>query len=122
MNRDAEGPDLENTAMIERITWRKITAPKEKEGKLSWYALPLLEMQEVVKAFNYGASPKAYQKPFTYRLGTGLPQEDMYDAVMRHLERIQAGEETATDSGCMHWAHIAADAIIAIAGILIRRK
>lgn len=97
----------------------RTSAPKEKEGKLSWYALPLKETQEVVKAFNHGIIK--YKKPFTYRYGTGLPEADMFDATMRHLEQIQAGEVYAGDSGCMHWAHIAADAIMAIAGILIRR-
>jgi hypothetical protein len=95
--------------------------PKIRADKLSWWALPLKELQEVVKAFNHGASPEKYKKPFTYRYGEGFPEQDMYDAVMRHMERIQAGEEIADDSQCMHWAHIAADAIMAIAGILIRR-
>ena len=80
------------------------------------------ELQEVVKAFNHGASPKKYKGPFTYRQNQGFPQKDMYDAVMRHMERIQAGELIADDSQCMHWAHIAADALMAIAGILKRKE
>ena len=95
-------------------------APKEREGKLVWKNLPLKELQEVCKAFNYGV--EKYKAPFTYRNGDGLPKGSMFDAVMRHLERIQDGELLASDSECMHWAHIAADALMEISRIMIQKE
>jgi hypothetical protein len=95
---------------------------KERKGKLMWRNLPLKELQEVCKVFNYGASEEKYKAPFTYRIGKGLSDYDMFDANMRHLERIQAGELRAKDSKCLHWAHIAADALMEISKILIEQE
>jgi len=95
-------------------------APKEKEGKDRWHIFPFRECREVLKAFEFGV--QKYGKPFTYRQGDGLPQEDMFDATMRHLEQIQAGEHSAADSNCLHWAHIAADALMAITRELKERE
>jgi hypothetical protein len=95
-------------------------APKEREGKLVWRNLPLKELEEVCKVFNHGTIK--YKAPFTYRIGGGLPDGDMFDANMRHLERIQAGELRAMDSGCLHWAHIAADSLMEISRILIEEE
>ena len=95
-------------------------APKERKGKLVWRNLPLKELQEVCKVFNHGTIK--YKAPFTYRIGGGLPEGDMFDATMRHLERIQAGELRAADSGCLHWAHIAADSLMEVSRILIEEE
>jgi len=88
-------------------------APKEKEGKLDWSCLPLTELQEVVRVFMFGK--KKYGGAFTYRQSNGVPKEDLIAAMMRHLERIQAGEEVADDSQCLHIAHIAANCLMYIA-------
>jgi hypothetical protein len=88
-------------------------APKEKEGKLDWSCLPLTELQEVVKVFEFGKGK--YGKAFTYRQSNGVPKEDLFAAIMRHLESIQSGEEVAEDSKCLHIAHIIANGLMYIA-------
>jgi hypothetical protein len=90
----------------------KKEAPKEKEGKLDWSCLPLTELQEVVKVFEFGK--KKYGKAFTYRQSNGVPKEDLFAAIMRHLERIQSGEEIAKDSKCLHVAHVIANCLMYI--------
>ena len=95
-------------------------APKLKTGKLDWSVFPLQEAEEVVKVFVHGLDK--YKAPFTYRNGTGIPEKDMLSATMRHIKEIQMGELIASDSGCLHWAHIAADALMAIAKINIEKR
>ena len=88
------------------------TAPKDKTNKPSWHIFPFEELEEVRKVFEYGV--QKYGAPFTYRQGSGVPQPDLWDATLRHLLQIQKGEDCATDSLLLHWAHIAANALMAI--------
>ena len=90
------------------------TAPKNKTNKPSWSIFPFDEAEEVRKVFEWGALPKNYKAPFTYRKGSGVPEKDLWDATFRHLLAIQRGEDHASDSLLLHWAHIAANALMAI--------
>lgn len=90
-------------------------APKNKTNKPSWHIFPFDEAEEVRKVFEWGALPKNYKAPFTYRKGSGVPENDLWDATFRHLLAIQRGEDCASDSLLLHWAHVAANALMAIA-------
>lgn len=85
--------------------------PNEKEGKLAWNVFPFPEAEEVCSAFVYGA--EKYGGPFTYRRGIPIPE--IFAKVIRHLVEIQRGVIYDPESGCLHWAHVAANALMAIA-------
>ncbi len=91
---------------------RKQLAPKDKTSKPDWSIFPFSEAEEVLKAFAFGVTK--YGAPFTYRQGSGVPETDLLSATFRHLISIQNGEQTALDSQCYHWAHIACNALMAI--------
>ena len=105
-----------------RCVQNDVTAPKDKESKPSWSIFPFEEADEVRKVFEYGASPEAYKAPFTYRKGKGVPEKDLWDATFRHLLEIQNGTDIDVKSGCFHWGHIAANALMAIAAIFRRSR
>lgn len=84
--------------------------PKETNGKPNWAVFPFSEAEAVVKVFENGANK--YGAPFTYR--KGIPQDELWSAIMRHLIEIQNGNDTDTESGCLHLAHIAANALMAL--------
>jgi len=88
-------------------------APKEKLNKPDWSVFPFTEALEVLKVFEYGA--EKYHAPFTYRRGTGVPEHDLWSASLRHLIELQNGNQLDPESNCLHWAHIAANALMAIA-------
>lgn len=84
--------------------------PKDKSGKPDWAVFPFKEAESVAKVFEHGA--KKYGAPFTYR--KGIPPEELWAAAMRHLIAIQSGEQTDTESGLPHMAHVAANALMAL--------
>jgi hypothetical protein len=98
---------------------RKERAPKEKSNKADWSIFPFSEAEEVLKAFAFGV--QKYGAPFTYRQGTGVPEGDLFSATVRHLHEIQNGKITAKDSNCLHWAHIACNALMAISTLKKRQ-
>lgn len=89
-----------------------LKAPKDKIDKPEWSIFPFTEAEEVRKVFQYGV--KKYGKPFTYRFGTGVPEKDLLDAAFRHLIAIQSGEIYDKESELLHWAHVAANALMSI--------
>lgn len=109
LNEEEEGPRV-----------LVFNGPKEKEGKPDWSVFPFFEAEEVLKAFSFGA--QKYGAPFTYRQGQGVPESDLIAATFRHLIAIQQGEDIASDSSCLHWSHIAANALMSIYTVNQRRK
>lgn len=96
-------------------------APKDKTNKPSWWLFPYEEAEEVRKVFEHGATK--YHAPFTYRQGTGVPLNDLWDATKRHLLELHANGHYHydTESQCLTWAHIAANALMAIAAINLKQ-
>jgi hypothetical protein len=84
--------------------------PKETTGKPNWAVFPFAEAESVVKVFEHGANK--YGAPFTYR--KGIPPAELWSAIMRHLIEIQNGNDIDAESGCLHMAHIAANALMMI--------
>ena len=87
-------------------------APKEKENKPNWAIFPFTELEEVLKVFEFGV--KKYGSPFSFRRGQGVSKSDLFSASIRHLLEIHKGHSIAEDSNCYHWAHLAANAIMAL--------
>ena len=95
-------------------------APKETHLKEDWTVFPFEEADFVRKVFEYGA--KKYGAPFTYRRGKGVHENDLWAAVFRHMLKIRAGEDIDPESLCYHWGHIAANALMAISTLLIKKR
>lgn len=89
--------------------WRG-RGPKESEGKPDWTIFPFAEAEEVLKVFEYGTIK--YGAPFTYR--KGIPIDELLAAIFRHTIHIQNGNLLDDESGLSHFAHIAANALMAI--------
>ena len=87
-------------------------APKEKENKPDWSIFPFTELEEVLKVFEFGV--KKYGSSFSFRRGHGVSKPDLFSASIRHLLEIHKGNLIAEDSQCYHWAHLAANAIMAL--------
>jgi len=88
--------------------------PKDSQGKLEWAALPWGPLMEVVKVFEYGATPDKYGDYWTYC--QGIPARKLYSATLRHLVKwFWFGEETDPESNCHHLAHVAANALMMLA-------
>jgi hypothetical protein len=83
---------------------------KEIINKIAWENFPFSECEEVVRVFTYGVSK--YGKPFTYR--NGIRPGLLWSAIMRHMVMIHKGELIDSESGLTHYAHIAANALMAI--------
>lgn len=84
--------------------------PKEINGKPDWAVFPFQEASAVANVFAYGV--KKYGRPFSYR--DGIPPTELLSAIFRHAIKIQEGELLDEESGLPHWAHIAANGIMAM--------
>ncbi len=105
------GESEKNTGELEVDHARQLfKGPKEKEDKPDWSIFPFDEAEHVLRVFEYGA--KKYCKPFTYR--QLVPPDELLAAAIRHLICIQNGFSCDRESGLLHWAHIAANALMAL--------
>ena len=84
--------------------------PKESDNKPDWSIFPFDEAEFVLDAFAFGA--KKYGAPFTYR--KLVNPRKLLAATIRHLIAIQNDHEYADDSDCLHWAHVGANALMAL--------
>lgn len=84
--------------------------PKEFAGKLDWFIFPFEEAEQVLEVFSHGA--KKYGAPFTYR--KLVPHDQLFSATMRHLIELHKGNQIDSESRIRHWAHIAANALMAL--------
>lgn len=82
--------------------------PKELTGKPDWSVFPFAEAESVVRVFEYGANK--YGAPFTYR--KLVPINELLSALIRHAVEIQSGNMIDTESGCLHAAHVCANALM----------
>lgn len=85
----------------------------EKQGmkydsdKLRWDLLPLKEIEDIVKVYTEGA--KKYAPNSWQNLPDGY---DRYKAAMfRHLVEFEKGNEIDEETGCLHLAQVAWNAI-----------
>jgi hypothetical protein len=83
---------------------------KDTTGKIPWEIFPFEEAEQAVKVFEYGASK--YGAPFYYRCG--IDTKLLAAAVIRHATAILNDEPIDADSGCSHFAHIAANGLMGV--------
>lgn len=78
-----------------------------KDHKLRWDLLPLKEIEDIVKVYTAGADkygPNKWQ---------GLPNgyNRYKGAMLRHLMEYEKGNTTDEETGCLHLAQVAWNAI-----------
>lgn len=78
-----------------------------QDGKVMMELLPFRELEEIAKVFTAGA--KKYGKNTWQNLPDGY--ERYKGALLRHLTEIEKGNEIDEDTGCMHAAQVAINAI-----------
>jgi hypothetical protein len=83
-----------------------VSIEKETQGKLRWCLLPYEAVTEVVKVLEFGAKKYA-----AHGWVGGMNWSLLADAIMRHFEAWQGGEDRAPDSGLLHVSHIACNAL-----------
>lgn len=79
----------------------------EKDGKIRMDLIPLPVLEEIAKVFTAGA--KKYGENRWQNLDNGY--ERYKGALLRHLTEIEKGNEIDADTGCMHIAQVATNAI-----------
>lgn len=77
------------------------------DGKLRWELLPLEDMEEIVKVFHAGA--EKYGANNWQNLPNGY--ERYKAALFRHLLEHEKGHWTDDETGCIHLAQVAWNAI-----------
>lgn len=77
------------------------------DGKLRWDLLPLPEIEDIVRAYTVGA--KKYADNSWQNLENGY--ERYKAALLRHLVEYEKGNVIDEDTGCMHLAQVAWNAI-----------
>lgn len=86
-----------------------MTADRHNTGKTELSLLPLDCLAEVAKVLMYGA--KKYDRDNWRK---GQPGAQILDSLLRHVAAIQSGEERDEESGQLHSAHIATNALFLI--------
>ena len=82
-----------------------------KDGKLMWELLPLIELEDVVRVYTFGAEKYG---PNTWRyLPEGLQRYKA--ALMRHLVEFEKGQVLDDESRIPHLAHVVWNAIAMLA-------
>lgn len=85
-------------------------ARKSSNGKIGcFYLIPWESIQELASVYEYGAKKYAANswREVPKDPTTGAePHERYFDAMMRHIVKIQSGEEIDPESGLRHIAHV----------------
>lgn len=77
------------------------------DGKLRWDLLPLAEIEDIVRVYTEGA--KKYADNSWQDIPDGFSR--YLGATMRHIVAYTKGERFDSDTGCMHLAQVAWNAI-----------
>ena len=77
------------------------------DKKLRWDLLPLLEIEDIVKVYTSGS------EKYGDNTWQGLPNgiERYKAALLRHLVEYEKGNEVDEETGCLHLAQVAWNAI-----------
>lgn len=96
----------ENLPSLEEV--EKELGRKENKGKIRPNLLPITELKEVIKVFEYGVEKYSINN-WKY---VKDPINEYSNALSRHLLDYLEGEKKASDSNLPHLAHICANALI----------
>lgn len=80
---------------------------ERQDGKLMWELLPLPLLEEVVKVYTAGA--QKYGANQWQNLDNGYQRYKA--ALLRHLVEFEKGNPVDTDTGCLHLAQVAWNAL-----------
>lgn len=78
-----------------------------QDDKLRWDLLPLPTIEKIVEVYHFGA--KKYAPNSWQNLPDG--KERYRAALLRHMVEIEKGNDVDTESGLLHAAHLAWNAI-----------
>jgi hypothetical protein len=87
-----------------------MSANKEQTGKIDLSLLPPAFKDQVAQVMEFGA--KKYGR-YNYIKGHRMC-EDLLAAIERHVRDLQSGQDVAEDSKLSHFAHIAANCLMAL--------
>lgn len=110
-----EGPCVghdRETEFLEQYNRLNNIAKKFDEGKPGYSNIPRLALNEVAKVMTYGANK--YGK---YNYSGEIDSSRLTDALERHLNQYLINEDI-DESGYHHIAHVAANALMLLDGIL----
>ena len=100
--------DWEETAKLNRIYLIEELGIKENKGKIRPNLLPITELKEVIRVFEYGVEKHSINNWKHVK----EPINEYSNALSRHLLDYLEGEKKASDSNLPHLAHICANALI----------
>jgi hypothetical protein len=87
-------------------------AARKNQGKLRWKLLvsDMTEaMEEVIKVREFGA--EKYEDDNNWKHKPYFSKDELLNSIMRHLAAIAKGEQLDPESGVLHSAHVAVNAL-----------
>lgn len=85
-------------------TWKLVSSnelgDRNNQGKLRWSLLDMKTLEGLVKVLMMGA-----EKYSDYNWQKGLPINEVYESLMRHLVSFMNGEDNDSESGLSHLDH-----------------
>jgi len=103
--------------MAKDTTQHALSGTKVDDGKLPWELLPEDAIEEVVKVLQFGAkkyAPRNWEK--------GIAFGRLYGAIRRHGVAWFRGEDNDPETGLSHLAHLACEALFALAFVVRKNK
>jgi len=86
-------------------------ALRYNEGKLRFDLLPSFALKQIARVFGYGANKYTTEINGDYNWKKGLPWMQTCASLERHLQAWKAGEDYDKESGELHLAHLATNAM-----------
>jgi hypothetical protein len=81
----------------------KVEGRKNDQGKAAWYLMPWDALEEILRAFEFGAEKYG---PWNFR--NGMKWSRPFSALCRHIFAWWRGEDNDPESGLSHLAHAGA--------------
>lgn len=85
---------------------------KERGGKDRWGLLDYHSLKELVRTMQFGARKYGEWNWEKFASDPDVAIRDLWEAINRHWIAYEEGESHASDSGCHHFAHIMANAMM----------
>jgi hypothetical protein len=87
------------------------TGLRYNEGKTRFSLLPPYALEQIAKVFTYGAKKYTTTEAGDYNWKKGLSWTKTCDSLERHLQAWKKGEDVDAESGLLHLAHLATNAM-----------
>lgn len=111
-NKDKQGEEImnavledlykcnENVSGIYKLVLNNELGDRNNQGKLRWSLLDMKTLEGLVQVLMMGA-----EKYSAYNWQKGLPINEVYESLMRHLVSFMDGEDNDAESGLSHLDH-----------------